>query len=56
MKRSPEGIVCSYIDDLFWAATPNKMVNVIDFVRKNGSDYGYRLNVDKLIYLMVFHK
>ena len=45
-----EGIVSSYVDDLYWALL--SPINVIDFVQKSGSDYGYRLNMDKSIYLM----
>jgi len=47
-----EGIVMSYIDDLYWAAPFNKMVEIIEFVQLKGPNYGYNLNMDKCTYLL----
>ena len=47
-----EGIVMSYIDDLYWAAPFNKMVEIIEFVQQKGPNYGYTLNMDKCTYFL----
>ena len=46
------GLVCGYIDDLYWAANFAKMVKVIEFVTERGPAFGYTLNMKKCIYLM----
>ena len=46
------GVFAGYIDDLNWAATFDKMVEVIKFVLERGPAYGYKLNVKKSVYLM----
>ena len=35
-----EGIVMSYIDDCYWAAPFNKMIEIIEFVQLKGPNYG----------------
>ena len=47
-----DGVFAGYIDDLYWAATFDKMVEVIKFVLERGPAYGYSLNLKKSIYLM----
>ena len=42
---SDQGIVMSYIDDLYWAAPFPKMIEVIKYVQLNGPKYGYTLNM-----------
>ena len=49
---SQDGLIMGYIDDLYWAAPFEKMVQVIAFVQDNGPKYGYKLNLKKSIYLM----
>ena len=46
------GVFGGYIDDLYWAATFDKMVQVIKFVKDRGPAYGYNLNMKKCVYLM----
>ena len=46
------GLVCGYIDDLYWTATFSKMVKAIEFVIERGPAFGYTLNMKKCIYLM----
>ena len=46
------GLICGYIDDLYWAATFFKMVKVIEFVIERGPAFGYTLNMKKCTYLM----
>ena len=46
-----DGIVMSYIDDLYWGAPFDKMVEIIEFVQINGPKYGYTLNMHKCVYL-----
>ena len=46
------GVFAGYIDDLYWAANFDKMVEVIKFVLERGPAYGYNLNMKKSIYLM----
>ena len=41
-----------YIDDIYWAAPFQKMVQVITYVQVNGPKYGYNLNLNKSTYLM----
>lgn len=48
-----KGVVGGYIDDLYWAASFEKMVNVIKFVMDRGPAFGYKLNMKKCVYLMV---
>ena len=40
------------MDDLYWTAPPDKMLEIIEFVLNRGPDYGYKLNMDKSIYLI----
>ena len=47
------GVFAGYIDDLNWAATFDKMVEVIKFVLERGPSYGYKLNLKKSILLAV---
>lgn len=47
-----EGSIVGYIDDLYWAAPFEKMVQVIALVQDNGADFGYRLNLKKSLHLM----
>ena len=49
---SDQGIVMSYIDDLYWAAPFPKMIEVIKYVQRNGPRYGYTLNMSKCKYLL----
>ena len=44
------GVVAGYIDDLYWAATFNKLVEAISFVVERGPAYGYSLSLKKSIY------
>ena len=46
------GLLAAYMDDFYWATTYEKMVKVIERVQTVGPNYGYRLNMDKSIYLM----
>ena len=50
--RARKGVVVGYIDDLYWAAPFEKMIEVIKFVMHRGPAYGYNLNMKKCIYLM----
>ena len=47
-----KGVVAGYIDDLYWAAPFEKMIEVIKFVMHRGPAYGYNLNMKKCVYLM----
>ena len=48
-----KGVIgAGYIDDLYWAATFNRLVEVISFVIERGPAYGYNLSLKKSIYLM----
>ena len=47
-----KGVVAGYIDDLYWAASFTKMVEVVKFVIDRGPVFGYNLNMKKCIYLM----
>jgi len=49
---SDQGIVMSYIDDLYWATPFQKMIEVIKYVQLNGPTYGYTLNMNKCKYLL----
>ena len=49
---SQDGLSMGYIDDLYWAAPFEKMIQVIAFVQSNGPKYGYKLNLKKSVYLM----
>ena len=49
---SKKGAIGGYIDDLYWAATFDKMVEVIKFVIERGPAYGYNLNMKKCVYLI----
>ena len=48
-RGSKKGLVAGYIDDLYWAATFPKMIEVIKFALLRGPDYGYKLNMKKSI-------
>ena len=47
-----KGVVAGYIDDLYWAAPFEKMIQVIRFVMDRGPAYGYNLNMKKCVHLM----
>ena len=51
-SHSRNGVVAGYIDDLYWAAPFEKMIEVIKFVMERGPAYGYNLNMKKCVYLM----
>ena len=52
LLHESEGVVAGYIDDLYWSAPFDKMIEVIRFVMVRGPAYGYNLNMKKSVYLM----
>ena len=46
------GVITAYIDDLYWAAPFQKMIEIIKYVQLNGPSYGYTLNMNKCKYLL----
>ena len=46
------GVITTYIDDLYWAAPFQKLIDIIRFVQLNGPSYGYNLNMNKCKYLL----
>ena len=49
---SKKKVIPGYIDDLCWAATFGKMIEVIKFMMARVPACGYRFNMKKCIYLM----
>ena len=48
-----KGVVFGYVDDLYWVTHFMNMVEIIEFVKKRGPDYGYhRLSVSECLYLL----
>ena len=39
------GVIAGFIDDLYWAASFSKAIEVINFVMLKGPECGYRLNM-----------
>ena len=51
-SQTREGAAAGRVDDLYWAAPFEKMIEVIKFVTRRGPAYGCNLNVKKCVYLM----
>ena len=45
-----KGTIAGFIDDFYWAAPFPKMIEIIQFVQRNGPKYVYTLNMDKCTY------
>ena len=44
-----KGNIAGFIDDFYWAAPFPKMIEIIQFVQRNGPKYGYTLNMDNVL-------
>ena len=51
-SHTDKGTIAGFIDDFYWAAPFPKMIEIIQFVQRNGPKYGYTLNMQKCTYLM----
>ena len=49
-----KGVVAGYIDDLYWAASFTKMVEVVKFVIDRGPAFGYNLNMKKYVSVCLY--